>query len=237
MWANISNSTLVCMGTLRFALFCACASTALTTFLVCPLTYKHKIYNDFEVYSATVTQTGITMQFHYPLSLTLLYFKLTCDCLLQVQQALNQLVVMPLSNPALMQLTTFNCSVSSCYDPNEELRLRHVIDAIGTERFELKIRQLGQLILDRELSSSRGLLVDAVLADGTDGTGTATMATATGAANTACASESSSQGDVPNVPLPPDPSPAIPDVPVASVSVKISDGSTVNFDEDLIIEI
>ena len=140
---------------------------------------------------------------------------------------------MPLSNPALMQLTTFNCSVSSCYDPNEELRLRHVIDAIGTERFELKIRQLGQLILDRELSSSRGLLVDAVLANGTDGTDGTAVAKAT-AGNTVRASES--QGDVPNV-LPPDPSPAIPDVPVASVSVKISDGSTVNFDEDLIIEI
>lgn len=152
---------------------------------------------------------------------------------MHVQQALNQLVVMPLSNPALMQLTTFNCSVSSCYDPNEELRLRHVIDAIGTERFELKIRQLGQLILDRELSSSRGLLVDAVLADGTDGTDGTAVATAK-AGNTVRASES--QGDVPNV-LPPDPSPAIPDVPVASVSVKISDGSTVNFDEDLIIEI
>ena len=135
---------------------------------------------------------------------------------------------MPLSNPALMQLTTFNCSVSSCYDPNEELRLRHVIDAIGTERFESKIRQLGQLILDRELSSSRGLLVDAVLANGIDGTATATA--------TASESSQGSQGDVPNV-LPADPSPAIPEVPVASVSVKISDGSTVNFDEDLIIEI
>lgn len=82
-----------------------------------------------------------------------------------MQAALNQLVVIPLSQPALLELTGFDVSISSCYDPNEELRLRHVIDAIGTKLFESKIRQLGQLILDRELTKSRGFLVDAILND------------------------------------------------------------------------
>ena len=36
-----------------------------------------------------------------------------------------------------------DCSISGCYDPNEELRLRRVIEAIGTFRFETKIRALG----------------------------------------------------------------------------------------------
>ena len=123
---------------------------------------------------------------------------------------------MPLSQPALMQLTTFDCSVSSCYDPNEELRLRHVIDAIGTERFELKIRQLGQLILDRELTRSRGLLVDAVL-------GTASE-------------------DIEK--LPTEPIPALPEIPVASVSsvIEINEEAeeaviSVIMDEGLIIAI
>lgn len=80
----------------------------------------------------------------------------------EVQEALNQLVVVPLSHSALEKLTAFDCHVSRCFDPNEELRLRHVIDAIGCELFESKIRQLGQLIVDRELTRSRGLLVDAM---------------------------------------------------------------------------
>ncbi|CAK9018017.1 unnamed protein product [Durusdinium trenchii] len=53
---------------------------------------------------------------------------------------------------------TKDCSISRCFDPNEEFRLRRVIEAIGTFRFETKIRALGQLILDRDLGSSDGLL-------------------------------------------------------------------------------
>ena len=125
-------------------------------------------------------------------------------------------MVMPLSEAALLQLTTFDCSVSSCYDPNEELRLRHVIDAIGTERFESKIRQLGQLIFDRDLSKSRGLLVDKVLGD------------CDGEVRRRECTEGS---------LPPDPVPAIPDIPVASISVKISEGSDIEMSEGEIVQI
>lgn len=72
---------------------------------------------------------------------------------------MKQLVVVSLSNEALKQLAHFDCSNSGCHDPNEEYRLRRVIDAIGKERFENKIRTLGQLILDRETGGAQGLLV------------------------------------------------------------------------------
>eukprot|EP00434_Breviolum_minutum_P037642 symbB.v1.2.033386.t1/scaffold4123.1/size58836/6 len=137
---------------------------------------------------------------------------------MHVQEALNHVVVMPLSEAALLQLTTFDCSVSSCYDPNEELRLRHVIDAIGTERFESKIRQLGQLIFDRDLSKSRGLLVDKVLGDCESGEVRRARECTEGS-------------------LPPDPVPAIPDIPVASISVKISEGSDIEMSEGEIVQI
>eukprot|EP00438_Fugacium_kawagutii_P005260 Skav207568 [mRNA] locus=scaffold1109:16506:19622:+ [translate_table: standard] len=141
---------------------------------------------------------------------------------MQVEEALNQLVVMPLSHPALMRLTTFDCSVSSCYDPNEELRLRHVIGAIGTERFEMKIRQLGQLILDRELSKSRGLLVDEILRreeemEGGQG-------------------EDEGEDEGEDV-TPPDPVPTIPHAPVASVLVRKIEGCESDMEEGQIIEI
>eukprot|EP00434_Breviolum_minutum_P019392 symbB.v1.2.017098.t1/scaffold1319.1/size197804/3 len=76
-----------------------------------------------------------------------------------MEQALKQLVVVSLSNSALKQLANFDCSNSSCHDPNEEYRLLRVINAIGRERFENKIRALGQLILDREMGVSKGLFV------------------------------------------------------------------------------
>lgn len=44
-----------------------------------------------------------------------------------------------------------DCSISGCYDPNEELRLRRVIEAIGTFRFETKIRALGCRVIESYL--------------------------------------------------------------------------------------
>jgi len=76
---------------------------------------------------------------------------------MSLEKALKQLDVVPLSSSAVEQLASFNCLASHCYDPNEELRLRRVIDAIGRQRFEAKIRALGQLILDRELNGSDGI--------------------------------------------------------------------------------
>lgn len=44
----------------------------------------------------------------------------------------------------LSHQTDQDCSKARCYNPNEEFRLRRVIDAIGKHRFEIKIRALGQ---------------------------------------------------------------------------------------------
>jgi len=75
-----------------------------------------------------------------------------------MEMALKQMVVLALSESALQQLTVFDCSTARCYNPNEEFRLRRVIEAIGKQRFEIKIRALGQLLLDREMSRD-GLLM------------------------------------------------------------------------------
>jgi len=78
---------------------------------------------------------------------------------MSLEMALKQLVVMPLSQASLGELAKFDSSVARCYNPNEELRLRRVITAIGQVRFESKIRAVGQLILDRELNG-QGLMMD-----------------------------------------------------------------------------
>jgi len=77
---------------------------------------------------------------------------------MSMEMALKQMVVLALSESALQQLTVFDCSTARCYNPNEEFRLRRVIEAIGKQRFEIKIRALGQLLLDREMSRD-GLLM------------------------------------------------------------------------------
>ncbi|CAK9032237.1 unnamed protein product, partial [Durusdinium trenchii] len=53
-----------------------------------------------------------------------------------IEQALQQLVVVTLSKQALSELANFDLSKSGCFDPNEEFRLRRVIDAIGGQRFD-----------------------------------------------------------------------------------------------------
>lgn len=77
---------------------------------------------------------------------------------MSMEMALKQIVVIALSQSALMELTGFDCSKARCYNPNEEFRLRRVIDAIDKTRFEIKIRALGQLLLDRDVNGG-GLLV------------------------------------------------------------------------------
>lgn len=76
---------------------------------------------------------------------------------MSMEMALKQIVVIALSQSALMELTSFDCSKARCYNPNEEFRLRRVIDAIGKHRFEIKIRALGQQLLDRDVNGG-GLL-------------------------------------------------------------------------------
>jgi hypothetical protein len=44
-------------------------------------------------------------------------------------------------------LSLFDCSRATCYDPNEEYRLRQVIDAVGQERFNKKVRELTEELM------------------------------------------------------------------------------------------
>jgi len=78
---------------------------------------------------------------------------------MSLQTALTRLVVFPFSHKALQKLARFDLMNARCYDPNEELRLRRVISAIGQLSFENKIQALGQLILDRETGLASGLLM------------------------------------------------------------------------------
>jgi len=75
-----------------------------------------------------------------------------------LQEALNSIRVKHFHPDSLKQLAHFTCRVSRCFDPNEELRLRRVITAIGQEHFEEKIQNLGQLMLERENNTSQTLM-------------------------------------------------------------------------------
>ena len=77
---------------------------------------------------------------------------------MSLQEALNSIRVKHFHPDSLKQLAHFTCGVSRCFDPNEELRLRRVIAAIGQEHFEEKIQNLGQLTLERESNTSQSLM-------------------------------------------------------------------------------
>eukprot|EP00605_Chrysophyceae_sp_TOSAG23-4_P000335 GSChrysophyteH1.ASY1.ANO1.382.1 assembled CDS len=44
------------------------------------------------------------------------------------------------------KLGNFKLDESHCYDPNEEMKLREVINAVGAERFEKRVRGLASSI-------------------------------------------------------------------------------------------
>jgi len=52
------------------------------------------------------------------------------------------------------QLSHFDLSQAHCYDPNEETRVRRVIAAVGSARFETLVRSLGHLWSDSQVSRS-----------------------------------------------------------------------------------
>ena len=42
----------------------------------------------------------------------------------------------------LAALHNFDVKQAHCYDPNEECRLRRIIDTVGAQKFEMRIRSL-----------------------------------------------------------------------------------------------
>jgi len=60
------------------------------------------------------------------------------------EQAAERLMLQPLHEDAdvLLGLKGFDVAAARCYDPNEEAKLRHVIEAVGSRVFNLKIQAL-----------------------------------------------------------------------------------------------
>merc|ERR1712176_1289142 len=56
----------------------------------------------------------------------------------------------------LALLRNFDVREAHCYDPNEEERLRKVIDAVGEERFNKSIRKIGEPVAPRQSYCKRG---------------------------------------------------------------------------------
>jgi hypothetical protein len=60
--------------------------------------------------------------------------------------------------PAFNILVNFDVEKAHCYDPNEEARLRKVIDAVGTEMFNGKIRELSAALVKQDKRFGRNNL-------------------------------------------------------------------------------
>lgn len=71
-----------------------------------------------------------------------------------MDQALERLHVVPLNAPgsvdSIRQLTDFCVDEAHCYDPNEERRLKHVIEGLGKGRFNQRVRELGAACLEAQ---------------------------------------------------------------------------------------
>merc|ERR1712066_492757 len=68
---------------------------------------------------------------------------------MDMEEVLNCLHVVSLcegSTDVAEQLMNFDTNDAHCYDPNEESRVRQVLTAVGSERFNNKIRALGKAL-------------------------------------------------------------------------------------------
>ena len=80
----------------------------------------------------------------------------------------QKLILEPLSSDGkfLRHLQEFDVKNATCYDPNEELRLKTVIEALGAERFNLRIRELAKEHMrgakDRGVTASDAIDADEV---------------------------------------------------------------------------
>jgi len=86
----------------------------------------------------------------YPLRLWCALELLTLFAFAQEQQALDRVKLLPLDEgdgfDALACLESFDVRDAHCYDPNDEARLRKVIEAVGNDRFNSRIRALAKAL-------------------------------------------------------------------------------------------
>lgn len=60
--------------------------------------------------------------------------------------ALQRLRFCDLSEAGLEGLLKFDLSFAHCYNPNDEAKIRKVIDAVGTDLFVTKIRNVAKML-------------------------------------------------------------------------------------------
>lgn len=77
---------------------------------------------------------------------------------MEEQVAVRRLRVVPLDHGAeydiSVEIKTFDVTNAHCYDPNEEAKLQEIIDAVGKERFNHRIRSLAYCLVNRSRSGS-----------------------------------------------------------------------------------
>eukprot|EP00746_Dinoflagellata_sp_MGD_P113352 gnl/MRDRNA2_/MRDRNA2_502312_c0_seq1.p1 gnl/MRDRNA2_/MRDRNA2_502312_c0~~gnl/MRDRNA2_/MRDRNA2_502312_c0_seq1.p1 ORF type:complete len:114 (+),score=21.81 gnl/MRDRNA2_/MRDRNA2_502312_c0_seq1:166-507(+) len=80
----------------------------------------------------------------YPTRLWCAWELLTLFSFMDSSEALQRVQLMVLDNDAscdvLSDLLNFHVDKAHCYDPNEEAKLRHVVDAAGKAHFNARIR-------------------------------------------------------------------------------------------------
>merc|ERR1712217_537629 len=81
----------------------------------------------------------------------------------------QNVILCPVGNTSLEDLRSifmaFDISLARCYDPNEQARVQSVVSAIGPDRFNNMVRDLGKAYMGRNLfrSSQTGLKSSAML--------------------------------------------------------------------------
>ena len=76
-------------------------------------------------------------------------FVLCCFCREGGEEALaDRMTIVHLDGDGLAALRKFDVRAARCYDPNEEGRLRSVIELLGSDRFNARIRTLAEKASD-----------------------------------------------------------------------------------------
>merc|ERR1711920_644452 len=86
----------------------------------------------------------------YPTRLWCAWELLTLFAFTSFEDALDKVLLRTIDpdggNTSIQALKTFDIDKAHCYDPNEEARLRTVIESIGIDRFNERIRALAVAI-------------------------------------------------------------------------------------------
>lgn len=96
----------------------------------------------------------------YPTRLWCVWEIFTVLAFSSLERAAERLYLVPLTGraeDAIEELQQFDVARARCYDPNEQARLMTVISALGQERFNTRIHQMGHTLSSSRATSSRTL--------------------------------------------------------------------------------